>query len=111
MQSIGARYLLVDAPGATDDRKAIAVVAARALSLASVLLVVVRRDQLRSQTVSLLAEASEGTVVIPVINAVRKRDDTLDADIDTLVAHFRKAAPTSAIVAPVIIDDFRSRRA
>ncbi len=50
MQSIGARYMLVDAPGATDDRKPIAAVAARALSLASVLLVVVRRDQLRSQT-------------------------------------------------------------
>lgn len=106
MQPIGARYLLVDAPGATDDRKAIAVVASRALSLASVLLVVVRRDQLRSQSVSMLAEASEGTVVIPVINAARKRDETLDADIDTLVAHLRKAAPASAIVAPVIIDDF-----
>ncbi len=106
MQPIGTRYLLVDAPGATDDRKAIAAVAARALSLASVLLVVVRRDQIRSQSVSMLAEASEGTVVIPVVNAVRKRDEVLDADIDTLVAHLRKAAPASAIVAPVIIDDF-----
>ena len=106
MEPIGARYVLVDAPGATDDRKAIASVAARALSLSSVLLVVVRRDQLRSQTISMLAEASEGTVVIPVVNAVRRRDETLDADIDTLAAHLRKAAPTSAIVAPVIIDDF-----
>ncbi len=44
--------------------------------------------------------------MIPVVNAVRKRDETLDADIDTLVGHVRKAAPASAIVAPVIIDDF-----
>ncbi len=75
MQSIGGSYLLVDAPGSTDDRRTIAAVAARALSLASVLLLVVRRDQLRSEAVGMLAEASEGTVVIPVVNAIRKDDD------------------------------------
>jgi hypothetical protein len=81
MQSIGGPYLLVDAPGATDDRRAIASVAARALSLASVLLLVVRRDQLRSETVGMLTEASEGTVMIPVVNVVRARDDSLTADV------------------------------
>lgn len=106
MQPIGVPYLLVDAPGSSDDRRAIAGVAARALSLASVLLLVVRRDQLRSHTVSILTEASEGTLVIPVINAVRKRDETLDADVDSLIARMRQAAPTSAITSPVIIDDF-----
>ena len=106
MQSIGMPYLLVDSPGATDDRRAIAAVAARALSLASALLLVVRRDQLRSQAVGLLAEASEGAIVIPVINAVRQRDETLDADIDGFISQMRKVAPTSAIVAPVIVDDF-----
>ena len=106
MQSIGTPYLLVDSPGATDDRRAIAVVAARALSLASVLLLVVRRDQLRSNAVGMLAEASEGTVVIPVVNAVRQRDVTLDADIDGFIAHMRNIAPASAIVAPIILDDF-----
>ncbi len=106
MQSIGTPYLLVDSPGATDDRRAIAAVAARALSLASVLLLVVRRDQLRSNAVGMLAEASEGTVVIPVVNAVRQRDVTLDADIDGFIAHMRNVAPASAIVAPIILDDF-----
>ncbi len=106
MQSIGAPYLLVDAPGATDDRRAIAAVAARALSLASVLLLVVRRDQLRSETVSVLSEASEGAVVIPVVNAVRTRDDSLTADVEAFVARMRKAAPTSMIVSPVVIGDF-----
>ena len=106
MQSIGMPYLLVDSPGATDDRRAIAAVAARALSLASILLLVVRRDQLRTESVGMLAEASEGTIVIPVINAVRERDTSLDGDIDGFIAHMRSIAPASAIVAPVIIDDF-----
>ncbi|MFK8112378.1 MAG: hypothetical protein AB8B91_09255 [Rubripirellula sp.] len=106
MQSIGSGYLLVDAPGATDDRRAIAAVAARALSLASVLLVVVRRDQLRSEVIASLAEASEGTIVIPIVNAVRSHDDQLDTDVEAFVARMRQAAPTSMIVSPVIIDDF-----
>ncbi|TWU46322.1 hypothetical protein Poly51_57180 [Rubripirellula tenax] len=105
MQTIGTPYLLVDAPGATDARPAIAAVAKRALSMASVLLLVVRRDQLRSETVALLTEASEGTIVIPVVNAVR-RDDSLDTDIDAFIARMRKAAPTSRVVAPVIVEDF-----
>ncbi|NND98306.1 MAG: hypothetical protein HKN47_13355 [Pirellulaceae bacterium] len=106
MEPIGIPYLLVDSPGATDDRRAIAAVAARALSLASILLLVVRRDQLRSQVTGMLAQASEGTVVIPVINSVRKRDDALNADIDGFVGQMRHVAPMSAIVAPVILDDF-----
>ncbi|TWU51386.1 hypothetical protein [Rubripirellula reticaptiva] len=105
MQSIGVPYLLVDAPGATDDRPAIAAVARRALSMSSVLLLMVRRDQLRSETVAILTEASEGTVVIPIVNAVR-RDNSLDTDIDAFISRMRKAAPTSRVVAPVIIEDF-----
>ncbi len=106
MRSIGTPYLLVDAPGSTDDRRAIASLAARALSLSSVLLLVVRRDQIRSEAVGMLTAASEGTIVVPVINAVRHRDDTLDADIDSLVSRMRHAAPTSIVATPVIVDDF-----
>lgn len=106
MQDIGVPYVLVDAPGATDDRRGIAAVAARALSLASVLLVVVRRDQIRSQAVGALIEAGEGTLVIPVINAIRGRDTALQTDVDALRARLREAAPTSIIAPPVMIDDF-----
>lgn len=106
MQPIGTSYLLVDAPGATDDRKAIASVANRALSLASVMLLVVRRDQIRSENIAALAAASEGTIVIPVINAVRSQDDHLSTEVDTLLTRMRKAAPTSTISLPVIVDDF-----
>ena len=106
MQTIGTSYLLVDAPGVTDDRKSIASVAKRALSLASVMLLVVRRDQIRSETIGSLATASEGTIVIPVINAVRAEDDNLCTEVDALLARMRKVAPTSTISLPVIVDDF-----
>lgn len=105
MESIGVPYLLVDAPGSTEDRRAIAAVARRALSLASVLLLVVRRDQLRSETVGILAEASEGTIMIPVVNAVR-RDNNVSADIEAFVGRMQRGAPTSRIVAPITIPDF-----
>ncbi|MAI73100.1 MAG: hypothetical protein CMM01_19635 [Rhodopirellula sp.] len=106
MQPIGTSYLLVDAPGATDDRKAIASVANRALSLASVMLLVVRRDQIRSENIAMLASASEGTIVIPIVNAVRSQDDQLSAEVDTLLARMRKAAPASTISLPVVVNDF-----
>lgn len=106
MQSIGTPYLLVDAPGSTDDRRAVAAVAERALSLASVLVVVIRRDQVRSEAVGMLTTASEGTIVIPVINAIRKRDQTLDTDVESLVGRMRHVAPTSLISPAVMVDDF-----
>ena len=106
MKSIGVPYLIVDAPGATDDRRNIAQVAARALSLASVLVLVVRRDQLRADTASVIAMASEGTIVVPVINAIRTRDKVLLSDADAFVAQLRNAAPLSNIVNPVLVDDF-----
>ena len=105
MQPIGMPYLLVDAPGSTDDRRSIAGVAQRALSLASVLLLVVRRDQLRSKTIAMTTQDSEGTIVIPVVNAVR-HDNTLSADIDAFVAHMREVAPASKIAPAVIVQDF-----
>ncbi len=106
MEPIGVPYMLVDAPGSTDDRRTIATVATRALSLASVIFLVVRRDQIRSQAVGVLTEATEGTLVVPIVNAIRQRDAELDADIDTLVSKMRRAAVTSTFAPPVLIDDF-----
>ena len=106
MQEIGVPYLLVDAPGATDDRRGIATVAARAMSLASVQIVVVRRDQLRGYAIGQITRGGEGALVIPVINAVRPHDSSLATDSDALVARLREAAPRSVILPPVIVDDF-----
>ncbi|OYP38536.1 hypothetical protein [Rhodopirellula sp. MGV] len=106
MEPFGMPYLLVDAPGATDDRDAIVDVARRALSLASAIVLVVRRDQIRGQTPSVLAVASEGTIVLPVINAVSAEDDAVGADVDAFVANLRSVAPTSVIARPILCEDF-----
>lgn len=106
MEPIGTPYMLVDAPGATDDRAAIADVAKRALSLASAIVLVVRRDQIRSQTPTSLAVASEGTIVIPMINTVSADDAALHADVDSFLANLRSAAPESIVARPILVDDF-----
>lgn len=106
MVDLGVRYLLLDAPGATDDRGVVASIANRALSLSSVLILVVRRDQMRSEAIRMLTHASEGSVVIPVINQIRRRDAALDNDVDSFVARMRSVAPESRIASPVLIDDF-----
>lgn len=106
MEPMETPYMLVDAPGATDDRAAIVDVARRALSLASALVLVVRRDQIRGQTPSMLAGASEGTLLLPVINAVGSNDEAFEADVDAFLANLRDVAPGSLIAAPIFVDDF-----
>lgn len=107
MLSLGGEYALVDTPGATDDDKVIAETARRALSLASVLVMVVRSDQLRSQTVGVLTALGEGTLVVPVINAIRNLDSPeLATDIDALVGRMRAAAPSGTILTPITVPDF-----
>lgn len=106
MHSLGLPYILVDTPGSTDDRRHIAEIAKRALAMAGVLVLVTRRDQMRSNVVNSLAIASEGSIVIPVVNAIRKQDESLAADTDSLVSRIRHAAPSSVVAAPVLIEDF-----
>lgn len=103
---LGFSYLMVDTPGATDDRSAIAQIARKALSLAGILILVVRRDQLRSGKLADLAVLSEGAIVIPVINAIRDHDSALPADIDDFTNRIRHAAPGSELAAAICVDDF-----
>jgi hypothetical protein len=106
MEPLGAGYMLVDAPGATDNRRGIADVARRALSLASAIVLVVRRDQIRGQTPGVLAVASEGTIVIPLINAIGPDDKDLHTDVDAFLANLRAAAPGSVVARPIEVEDF-----
>ena len=103
---LGVDYLLLDTPGATDCDPQIAEIARQTLSLASVQLLVVRRDQLRTHDIQDLAVGSEGTLVVPVINVVRGRDEKLSEDIDAFRQAISKTAPTSEILDAVIVDDF-----
>jgi len=106
MHSLGVPYLLVDSPGATDNRREVAETARLVLSLASVLLMVVRRDQLRSHTVDMLAAASEGSLVVPVINAIGEANEAVNTDTDAFVARIRRAAPLSQVTTAVHVPDF-----
>ncbi|QDT58795.1 hypothetical protein SV7mr_12960 [Stieleria bergensis] len=106
MEPADSPYLLLDAPGATDQRAAIAEVSRRALMLASAILLVVRRDQIRGQTPGILVAASEGTIVIPVINTVRSTDQSLQEDTERFLDNLRGTAPQSIIAKPLLVEDF-----
>ena len=106
MFSLATPYLLVDSPGATDNRRDVADTAKLVLSMASVLLMVVRRDQMRSHAVDLLASASEGSLVVPVINACSEVDDAVIADTEAFMGRIRRAAPRSQVTAPVHVLDY-----
>ena len=106
LPSIGVPYTLVDAPGASDHRPAIAAIAAKAISMASAVVLVIRRDQIRTQRLASLAEVSDGAIVVPVINLCRPGDAQLRGDTDILIEHLRKTAPRSLMTAPVWVADF-----
>ncbi|MEZ6092242.1 MAG: hypothetical protein R3C05_30435 [Pirellulaceae bacterium] len=106
MFSLGVEYLILDTPGATDQDPLVVEISKQTLSLASVQILVVRRDQLRSHVVADLVNASEGTLVLPIVSVVRERDDKLSNDIDAYCAAIHAAAPSSEILSPIIVDDF-----
>ncbi|MEC8473657.1 MAG: hypothetical protein VXZ38_03305, partial [Planctomycetota bacterium] len=58
------------------------------------------------EVVPFLTELSEGTLLVPVINAIRQRGESLQDDVSSLISRLRDAAPSSRITAPVLIDDF-----
>ena len=72
-------------------------------------MLVVRRDQIRGETPAALAAASEGTIVIPMINSIGHQDDALQADVDAFLANLRNSAPGSIISRPIEVDDFEVR--
>ncbi len=106
MYLLGVPYLLLDSPGSTDNRSDVNETAKSALSMASVLLMVVRRDQIRSHTVDMLAAASEGSLVVPVINSCDQVTDAVQTDTEAFMARVRRAAPRSQVTAAVFVPDF-----
>lgn len=105
---LGGRYLLADSPGATDLSPQVALASERAVAMSSVLILVVRRAQLRSEIASQIASAGDGTLVVPVITTVREAPDDpeLRSDLDALLARLRSVAPRTEMLAPIIVPDF-----
>ncbi len=106
MQSIGLPYLMLDSPGLNDEVESVRELAAKSLALSTVVLLVVRADQLRSEVVTFLTELSEGTLVVPVINAIRQREESLEEDVASLISRLREVAPSSRSTTPGLVDDF-----
>jgi hypothetical protein len=108
MTDLGGPYLVVDTPGATDADPSTAEAAARAVSMASVLILTVRREQIRSVVPGQLAAASDGTLILPVVTVVRVAAENPDlrSDVDSLMARLRDAAPNAEVIAPVLVRDF-----
>lgn len=108
MLDLGGAYLVVDTPGATDLDPQTADAATRAIHTASVVILVVRRQQVRSEVPGRLAAVSDGTLIVPVITAVRTEvdDAALRSDVDALANRLRSAAPHSEVLDAVLVSDF-----
>lgn len=108
LRSLGTPYVLVDTPGATDLDPHTAAIARRAIEMASVIVLVVRRQQLRSEVPARLAEVGDGTLIVPVVTAIRTQMDepSLRSDVDAMIQQLRKVAPNSEVLDVQLIQDF-----
>ena len=106
MESIGLPYLLLDSTSFNDERAKHRELSYRALALSSVVVLVIRADQIRSEVVTYVTELSEGTLVIPVVNAIRELDDSVRSDVNALVNRLREVAPTSTVTDAIFVEDF-----
>lgn len=105
MQPLGGPYLLLDTPGATDVEPRVAELARRALADASIHLLAIRRDSMRSVSTEEIARLGEGSVILPVVT-VADPDEEIDADVRILMDLLRSTAGKSDVLPPVIVEDF-----
>ncbi len=111
---LGVPYSILDTPGATDEDPETARLAAEALSLATVKLLVIARDQLRAAVNVGLARAIEGAICIPVITMVppeeldeaRAASIELEEDIRQFRDAIRRMTPNVNLRNPVLVPDF-----
>lgn len=108
-------YLLLDTPGVTDDDLSAAKVAKDALALSPIKLLVVRRDQMRGAILSTLANITEGSICIPIINCVPikemrdgKPTESVAEDLHMLFSALRASAPKTRLLNPILVPDFEA---
>jgi hypothetical protein len=113
MAPLGRKYVILDTPGMTDvDQRAVQL-ASQAMSLASLKLLVIARDQLRAAANMTIAHQIDGSVCVPVITAVEPSEmpdgehaTRLAEDIRTLRIQLEVMAPRSKIMQEVLVPDF-----
>jgi hypothetical protein len=102
---VGTAVAIADLPApmlvhgeATDE-------AAYRMPAADVLILVIRRDQLRSQVPAGLARGCDGIILQPVINACPSDDPSLEGDREHLMRQLQEAAPSSRLLTPIELPD------
>ncbi|MFN9412362.1 MAG: hypothetical protein ACK57V_08340 [Pirellula sp.] len=122
MLNLSHPYILLDTPGTTDDDSQAAKIAKEALTLSPIKLLVIRRDQLRSAVVGNIALHTEGSICIPVITCVPRKEcgsmsgsseivlnsSSLTSDLATLDAALRSVAPGTRFLPAILIEDFEA---
>ncbi|QDV22585.1 hypothetical protein [Aureliella helgolandensis] len=111
--AIGQPYVLLDTPGLTDANQQAAELAADALSLATVKLLVIARDQLRAASNLTIAKQIDGAVCIPIISSVEPEEmeqgiaiGPLAEDLRALRDQLTLMASQSTLAQEVLVPDF-----
>ena len=105
MADLGRRYVLLDSPGFTDVDQHAAQIATEALSSAQMKILVIRRDRLRDLTHVSSANLADGSVLFPIVTAVRPDDEQLAGDLEWLRERIEKVAPRAILIDPVCLED------
>lgn len=113
MMDLGQAYVLIDTPGITDENPIAAARAKAALSLATIKLLVIARDQVRAASNMSIAHLIEGSVCIPIITSVEPDEISggrpageLAADLRALHDQLSLQAPSSQLTGEVLVPDF-----
>ncbi len=121
MLDLGMKYVLLDTPGSTDANEIASKIAASATSIAPVVVLVSRLDQMRSAALATLAHRAEGSIVVPVITATNAEQliTPVTADGSELevtaqtkeqtqrwIKNMQQSAIQSVWLEPLFIEDF-----
>ncbi len=106
LEDVGAPFQLADVPGFNDRSPEVRAAAGNALSAALLKILVVDERDLEARAITSYLRDADGTAVLPVIN---RAGDTGPADVNAFVAELGAALPSSRILEPLVVPDFRRR--
>ncbi len=106
MADLGMPYVLLDSPGFTDADTRSAQTARESVTSAQMKILVVRRDRIRDASHVAGAALADGSVLLPVVTAIRPDDENLAADVAKLRDEIAKVAPRAHVLDPVYVEDF-----
>lgn len=106
LPELGVPCQLVDVPGFDDRDPEVRAAANRALDSALVKVLVVEQRQLEAFAVQEHLSASDGSLVLPVVN---QAGDAEVAETAAFAAALKEAVPAARVLAPLVVPDFERR--